>query len=63
MVASLSNKRSNKYHRWLAGAQPGIFQGRGNFWKLGHFVSQLIYNIRIKDPKGKSFGDFFPRCV
>ena len=45
----------------LAGAQPEIFQDRGDFVELGHFNKHFVKNTRKKDPAGKKFEDFSPR--
>ena len=36
-----------------SGVQPEIFQGRGDFVKLGHFNKHFIKKSRKKAPKGK----------
>ena len=41
------------------GAQPGIFQGRGYFVKLGHFEKHFLKKVRKKGPAGKKFGFLF----
>ena len=36
-----------------AGVQPEIFQGRGNFVKLGHFDKHFVKSSRKERPAGK----------
>ena len=35
------------------GAQPEIFQGRGDFVELGHFDKLFVKNTHKKGPQGK----------
>ena len=42
----------------VTGAQPGIFQGRGGFVKLGRFDKYFIKKSRKKAPQGKTL-EFF----
>ena len=45
-------------HNKVLGAQPEIFQGRGDFLKLGHFDKHFIKNTRKKAPQRK-ISEFF----
>ena len=46
-----------------AGAQPGIFQGKGErFVELGHLDKDFIRNTRKRGSAGKYLGVFSPRC-
>ena len=44
-----------------AGAQPEIVQGRGGFFKLGHFDKHFLKTSRMKGPGAENFGAFCPR--
>ena len=43
------------------GAQPEIFQGRGDFVELGQFDKYFVKNTRKKGLAGKNFRVFSPR--
>ena len=51
----ISNTKTREAH---TGAQPEIFQGRGDFVKLGHFNKHFIKKSRKKTPQEKIF-EFF----
>ena len=42
----------------VTGAQPGIFQGREGFVKLGTSIN-IYQKVKKKGPPGKNFGVFF----
>ena len=46
------------YH---VGAEPEIFQSRGDFVELGDYDEHFVKNTRNKGPSGKNLGVFSPK--
>ena len=46
-----------------AGAQPGIFWGRGGFLEWGHFDKRFMCDTQKKNPAGKRFWCFFSKML